>query len=519
MTTLAVLALLLIGLLAVGLVLVPNRTSWPASSVLTPSEIQGLSPSENARLETWSRDVEALGFRRFGEYRAEVPLGPDDASPRLIQQLRAWRSPDGRERALAIHVAVVRRSPGAPFSTRLMQFAFESRRQDGTFHVTHDCAPLDDRMLRPPGWTARVAHGLGRAEALLALHRQVRPADAIELGADLPSDAASVWAWKTGYALDRGFLRREGDLLRATPRLGLRHAAGLLNPFLHESGSRVATALKLGGLVLLTLAGAAAVGAPPAPIWALPSLFAATGIFTAALIPNSALFSAVHALLPAGLLLESAGHATGWAWAAGAFATALTMSFRQRLDYRATARRMGLPAAGPPPLGRAARAGWALAFAGAIAAAAAAAWVGRRPLDGTWMLPLALLLSAPGAILLALITSLLSYDHRLRVTSGFRILRLASLCLLLPALGTVAGFALANVDRRKNEDARAAIHEALGRHRSERGAYPERLEALTPDYLPALPRARHGWGEGEFHYEGPSLHADGYRLAGPGEGP
>lgn len=513
MTALVVALGLVLLALAAGALVVPRQASWPATYALVPAEILGLTRAEDARLEAWSRDVEGLGFRRFGEYRAEIALGPGDGAWRLLQQLRAWRSADGRERAFVAHVVVLRPSGGISASSYL-QLAFESRRQDGTFHSTHNCAPLEDRMLRPPGWTSTVAHGLEEAQALHALHRQARLESAVELGVDLPSDVAAVWAWKTGYALDRGLVRREGDRLRATARLGVLQALRILNPFVLESLPYRASMLRLGIAALLALGGAAAVGAPPAPAWTLPALFGATGLLLSAVLPASAFFAVAYALLPSEILLELRGHATGWAWTACVFATALGVTVRQRLRFRATALRMGRPPSGPPPLGAGARVAWGAAFAASLAATAGTAWLGRRP-AGAWPEATALVaLFGLGATLLFAITVLLSFKSELSRTAGFRTLKLASACLFLPVLGMVAGSMLEKGDRALTKARRAALVEALERCREVEGAYPARLEDLVPEYLPALPRAVVGWTESDFDYA-PPVGGEAYRLGPP----
>ncbi|HYE97623.1 MAG TPA: hypothetical protein VEJ18_01880, partial [Planctomycetota bacterium] len=172
-------------------------------------------------------------------------------------------------------------------------------------------------------------------------------------------------------------------------------------------------------------------------------------------------------------------------------------------------------ASGPPPLSRMDRIAWGVAFVASAGAAVGAVWAGRRPMPDFSLLPLVLLIFSLGALLLYLVTALLSYHGGLKATPGFRLLRLISLCLALPAFGTVAGVVLQNVDRGNAEAARETIRAALERHREVQGAYPGHLEDLVPAYLPALPRARYGWDNADFVYRGPVAGDEGYRLQSP----
>jgi hypothetical protein len=473
-----------------------SRLSFPDRYESRPAPLEGLPPDEAARVEAWSRALEAKGFRRVDDFRVDLPLGRGIVQ---VEQKRVWLSEDRTTWASAKRVSVLNPSmDGVVRAFRIL--AFMSRRPSGGVIATHTCPAAENSFLRDPESSTRVWPGMEDVDLLHEAHaRHLRETGVAPevLDGDLAAFERAAWERVKGIATSQGYLREREGRFHSTPKLAFVSALRGLNPRLQDR----AAAAKLAALAAAGILGAYALSGP----WALAGLFAASAAAACALFPHSHLVSWVLASLPAHALLTARGEPAGWGWIAGTLTIVMVVPTLESWRYQRAAAALKRPDAGPPPLTKGERRAWAAGVAGSLLVSAGAlAWM-RSPKD---LHPLPHLIAALGALACAglLLASIIA-GLAARRTSLKRTLDGLSICALILLGGTVGGFGLAREDEKASEAAADQVVERLEAHRTARGSYPATLAELGP-----LPAPRCGWGPAAFTY---IALPEGYSLIWP----
>jgi hypothetical protein len=485
-------------LLAIAVARIPSTVDVALESELVPEPVDGLGASDLARLEAWTRELEAMGFVRIGDFRVAEKAESPSAMKRA-KRLRGWISPDGGSFAYALHVAVV---AGEAARTQML-LAFLSRR-DARLFTTHNTAE-DDALGPPPGVSTRRHPRLLGPRALHEAHlRHAADRDRLEPGMLAPS-FLRLAKLEIDHGVSRGLLEIRGDRAHATLRHGLRAAARFLVP-LTESGRGWAVAARLAALAAAWLALAGSVPAlvtPPWVRWATSGVFALSFVVTCLAFPNTGWMTWAYAIAPAVAWMEATGRRDWVPGALGPVAGGCVHALVVQAQSRAVARRIGAARPGEDPATEAAR--WVVfltaAFLGASIGLAAYAWQ-RSPRDEIplWITLAAIPLLGLAALFLV-VTGILSWLPGTKSSPGFRIVNAASFGVVLAVAGVVAGSWTASRDDAETRRRAGPVVEALERHRSERGSYPAALQSLAPSYLADIPAA----GRESF----------AYRLDGP----
>jgi hypothetical protein len=503
-----------------------RRLSFPRTYALEAVPLSGLKDSEIAGLGQWSRDLEAHGFRRAGEFTLRINH-VSGGNIQQIEQSRVWLSADGRTWAWARHESMFDHS-NTGFVRSFLSLAFHSRTAERVTFCTHNRA-LDEDYERHP--KNRVLHlaGIQEAGKLLRAH-EARLAEASDRTAweppDFPTYAREDWEAKTRWLEENGYLKAEGETLRATPKLGWAVTLYSCNPLKVEEGRKGAVVLKL--LACAAVIGVAAVLVRrQVPVErlevALCGLSVLWGMMGSIVFPRLSHLSWFFVVLPAYLYLDFRERYQGWSWVYGYLLAVGIATGVERLRYAGAGRRLDARPS-EPSLSPAGRRFLIVGLLVGVLLSAAAHVAFRAPMPTTFgpgLMKCALLLSALGLVVTSGVWVILAMFPERRKWKRYPLIRGCGWCGLIVMVGLLTAIYFENVDQERSIQRAATIQSALEEYRKEKRGYPDVLQELVPKYLSIIPAPRVGWSEVRFEYRNESeKQRPSYRLtyrASPGE--